>query len=586
MFVREKAVKAGGKTHFYVQIVRSVREGKKVKQEVVCSLGNREKLDAPTVNRLVGSLAKYGTVVPVPRPGCPDQADPNADPGVGTREGRQFGDVFVLDHVWRELGLRTLLKRFAKQRRFRHDLERATFAMVANRLIDPSSKLRTETWLDTKAYMPLEKALTADHLYKTLLWLHEEKDELEVAIHRHLKRRGLTGGTVYFYDTTLTHLEGRGPEGLAQVAGRKGRRPGKQHILVGLLTTSDGWPVAYHLFPGASNDVPCFKRALRDMYQRLGLREIVIICDRGMHSEEVVSLLEDRDGYDYRYIVATRLRKVKEVSEQVLSRAGRYRKVEEGLDVKEVHVEGRRYLVCRNQASANRDRRRREEIVARIEQKVGDGIDPSLQKAIDLQASGNKRYLTVRNGLLVLDRKAVKDDARYEGKWVLRTNLRELDPGAVALRYKAEARIERSMLTIKDTIGLRPFHHHHEEWVSGHVFVCNLALLVYRALQERLGTWPANRESIEGILDQLADIRAEECRVGREDEDPQYFWNRSDLLPNQKDLIRRLGIKKLPRVLAPPVRLDEKARERTQSRRERRRKEPRQALSPDTEVLQ
>jgi transposase len=580
VFVRETVVPVGDKRHTYVQIVESQRVGGKVKQRLVCSLGNRDNLDPAAVDRLVMALAKYGTCVPVPRPSVTSNLG-DADLGVGSRGDRHFGDVFVLDQVWRDLGLRSLLKRFADHRRFKFDVERAAFAMVASRLIQPKSKLATETWLDQHVHFPHSTLFTHEQFYSALLWLNEVKGELEVDLHRLLKRRRLTGARVYFYDTTLTHFDGEGPESLAQVTGRRGARGTKRHVLVGVVTTSDGWPVMTHVFPGATNDAKTFQATLRELYDRFGLREIVIICDRGMRSKEVIKLLEAKDGYDYGYIVATKLRRQEVITNNVLKRAGRYHRVEDGLDVKEVWVEKQRYVVCRNQDSAARDGNRRAEIVAQLEEKIGAGLDPATKAAMKLRTKAYDRYLKICDGRLVIDREAVEKDTRYDGKWVLQSNLPELDPGKIALRYKDEARIERSMRTLKSFLRLRPVFHHGEEWVNGHVFVCTLALLLYRALQERLGSWPASPESVEQVLALLGTIRATENRVGHENGEPQYVWTRSDYTPPQQDLLRRLGMKKLPHLLGLPPRLSESARARTQERRERRRKPPRAAASPD-----
>jgi transposase len=583
MYVRESVVPVGEKQHTYVQICESRRVGDKVEHRLVCSLGNRNNLDPAAIDRLVMSLAKYGTVVPVPKPTtAPSLGD--ADPGVGSRGDRHFGDIFVLDQIWRAFGLRSLLRRYANGRRFKFDLERAAFAMVASRLIQPKSKLATETWLDQHAHFPYTTLFTHEQFYNTLLWLNDVKGELEVDLHRHLKRRRLTGARVYFYDTTLTHFDGEGPANLAQVTGRRGARGRKRHVLVGVVTTSDGWPVMTHVFPGATNDAKTFKATLRELYDRFGLREIVIICDRGMRSKKVIKLLEAKDGYDYGYIVATKLRRQKVITNNVLARAGRYRKVEDGLDVKEVWAEKQRYVVCRNQESAVRDANRRAEIVAQLEEKLGVGLNAKTKLAMKLRSNANDRYLMIRDGRLVIDREAVAKDARYDGKWVLQSNLPELDPGKIALRYKDEARIERSMRTLKTFLRLRPVFHHGGEWVNGHVFVCALALLMYRALQERLGSWPASRESIEQHLALLGTIRATEHRLGHENGQPQYLWTRSDLTPEQHDLLRRLAVKKLPRVLGPPPRLSDADRARSTERRERRRKPPRTGVSPDMTV--
>jgi hypothetical protein len=586
MFVREKRVATNGREYTYLQIVENERDGAVVRQRLIGSLGNKDGLTPASVDGLLVSLARYGTLTPVPAgPSTPPAAAYEGDPGIGTREERRYGDLVALDRVWRDLGIRDLLCRLGSERRFEHDLERATFAMVANRLLEPSSKLRTETWLDEEAYLPLPQPLAVDQLYKTLCWLHEVKDELEVGLHDLLKRRRLTGGTVYFYDTTLTHFEGRGPEELAEVTGRRGALRGKPHLLVGLVTTSDGWPVMHHIYPGATNDVPTFKRTLQDMYGRFRFREVVVIADRGMQSEEVVRLLEAKDGYDFRYIVASRLRKVTEVDENVLARAGRYHEVEAGLSVKEVWVDDRRYVICRSNEAAVRDANRRQEIVSELEEKLGDGLDPTSKAAMKLRTSAYDRFLTVRNDRLVIDRSAVERDSRYDGKWVLRTNLRELDAAKIALRYKDESRIERDIRTIKSFLGLRPIHHYGEPCVAGHVFVCVLALLLHRGIQAQLGTWPSSRESVEEVLRTLSHIRAREHRLGREDADPTYFWSRSDLTAEQEALLRRFGISRLPRMLSAPPRLSPKKRTRTVARRHRRARQPRPAVTPDEEVL-
>lgn len=167
---------------------------------------------------------------------------------------------------------------------------------------------------------------------------------------------------------------------------------------------------------------------------------------------------------------------------------------------------------------------------------------------------------------------------------MLRSNLRKLDPGKIALRYKDEARIERDIRTIKSFVELRPTRHRLEEIVDGHVFVCVLALLLYRYLQERLGTWPADRESVEAVLKELGSIRAQELRIGAEDCKPEYFWTRSDLSAAQQDLLKRLNVAGLPRNLSAPPSLDDRIKDHPQQLRHRRRKRPRSATCPDTEA--
>lgn len=128
------------------------------------------------------------------------------------------------------------------------------------------------------------------------------------------------------FDTTLVHFEGRGPEGLAAF-GRPGNYPDCVKVLLRLVMTGDGFPVAHHVFPGNTADINAFRAALHDLRQRFPIRRVIVVADRGVASEGIMEELEQavQKEQDKKtdYILGMRPRQNKEVSEQVLRRAGR-----------------------------------------------------------------------------------------------------------------------------------------------------------------------------------------------------------------------------------------------------------------------
>jgi transposase len=221
---------------------------------------------------------------------------------------------------------------------------------------------------------------------------------------------------------------------------------------------------------------------------RFGIGRICIVADRGMISKETIEALE-QDQRGWQYILGARMRAQSEVRDEVLSRAGRYRVVHpkrdesdapSPLDVKEVHVEGRRYIVCRNQDEARKDAADREAIVAALREQLRQG-DKSL-----IGNKGYRRYVSQTGpGGFGIDEAKIAEDARYDGKWVLRTNT-ELDTAEVALQYKRLWMVEAWFRSCKSLLGTRPIYHRCDATIVGHVFCSFLALVMRQELEARL----------------------------------------------------------------------------------------------------
>ncbi|MRR38964.1 IS1634 family transposase, partial [bacterium] len=341
---------------------------------------------------------------------------------------------------------------------------------------DPFSKLMVSKWIGT-VYHPAFKELELHHFYRALDFLAQRKELVEEQLFNRVRDLFHLKLDLVFWDTTSTYFEGNGPHSLARYGYSKDSRPDRLQVVIGLLMTQEGIPVAHEVFPGNMADVKSFTEALRILAKRFLIRKVVLVGDRGMISEAV---LKEIEAQGLEYIVGVRMRKVKAI-DQVLSRAGRYREVQPNLKVKEVRHEGLRYIVCLNPEEAEYDRQARESMVQKLKRKLQkDGLKSLVGN------SGYRRFLKVSGTEAAVDEKAVEEEAKYDGKYVLTTNNATLTPEEVALGYKDLWRVERAFREMKSGLDLRPVFHWKDARVRGHIMVCFLAFLLESALRRRL----------------------------------------------------------------------------------------------------
>jgi transposase len=219
------------------------------------------------------------------------------------------------------------------------------------------------------------------------------------------------------------------------------------------------------VFPGNTAEVETFRHVLADVRGRFDLGRVILVADRGMVSEKVLREIEEA-GLEY--IVGVRMRRLR-AAKEVLSRAGRYHEVSPNLMVKKVVHQGRRYIVCLNPEQADHNAEVRKEAVARLREKLRSGRTKEF-----IANSAFRRYLRLDGTRVSVDERALAEEARYDGKYVLRTNT-TLSPEEAALAYKSLWQVERAFRELKPGLDLRPVYHWTEKRVRGHVMVCFLA---------------------------------------------------------------------------------------------------------------
>lgn len=221
-----------------------------------------------------------------------------------------------------------------------------------------------------------------------------------------------------------------------------------------------------NLIPVATSLKECF-----------GVANITLVADRGMVGEKNRGALE-KAGFSY--ILGVKMRLEKKAMKEVLSRAGRFREVSGNLKVKEVRHEGKRYIVCVNPEEAKKDAFHRAAILVALEDKLKNGAKTLVGN------SGYRRYLKIEKGSVTIDAAKVKQEARYDGKWVLITST-ELSADEVALKYKDLWQVKTLFWTVKDVLATRPIYHQGDATIQGHVFISFLTLYLLKELRAQLG---------------------------------------------------------------------------------------------------
>jgi hypothetical protein len=504
--------------------------------KVLLPLGREDRLDVAGLRRLVGSINRYLGEEPGSDAGAQVGAEPGDGPGGGLTitDSRPAGGAWLLDGLWQQLGIGTALREVLGARRFGTDLERVTFALVANRALAPASKLAAAEWITHDVAIPGLAAATDDQAYRAMDLLIEADTDARVqeAVFFAVAHLLNLEVDLLFFDTTSTYFErdtedsgGQGEEEAGEGDGAGFRRYGHSkdsrgdlpQIIIGLAVTREGIPVRVWCWPGNTSDQAVLPQVKDDLRAwRLG--RVVTVVDRGFSSAANLDYLRRAGGH---FIAGERMRAGTPHVEDVLARQGRYRAVLDNLRVKEVRLEAApdlRWVLCHNPDEADRAAAQREAALERIRGELAHIATARSRLATTTPATaaaGRRRETELAahtraecalrdhpalgrwlrqtpSGRLVLDTAKIRAEARLDGKYLLVTSDPDLPAEDVALGYKNLLEAERGFRDLKSTLELRPIYHRLEPRIRAHVLLCWLALLLIRVAERRTGqTWAA-----------------------------------------------------------------------------------------------
>src|SRR3954454_2504 len=423
----------------YVELAHNRRVNGSTRAEVLVNLGREDELDLDGLRRLAASITRFTD-------GDGAAVLPAAGSGFEVVGSRALGGAWLLDGLWKQLGGGRALRGVLGARRFSTDVERVLFALVANRALDPGSKLAAAEWASQDAHIPGLEAMDDDQAYRAMDLLVEADAQAKVQEAVFFATADLLTLEVdlLFFDTTSTYFERDEPDPVGEngtpafraYGHSKDHRPDLPQVVIGLAVTREGIPVRVWVWPGDTNDMSVITEVKDDLRGwRLG--RVVTVVDRGFSSDENLRYLTRAGGH---WIAGERMRDGSADARDALSRQGRYHSVRDNLKVKEVRVgEGdaaKRFIVCHNPAEAERDKTAREDTITRLQTEL-DRIAAARAKAKTTKANDAHRraecalrdhpslgrYLRqTPSGRLRIDRAKITAEQRLDGKYLLSTS--------------------------------------------------------------------------------------------------------------------------------------------------------------------
>lgn len=524
MFVRAKNINQNGRTYQYLHIVENYRDGGKVRQRIIGSLGRLDELqESGNLERVITQLTEHCPSVRLIKAQAAGNLELESD--------NLWGPALLFGRLWEELGLKELLSGQAKWQRFNFDFERMAFALTLQRLIEPGSDLNGSKWIKT-VYGAGFEGLNLQHFYRGAGFLWKKKEEIEEWLYKRGQDLFNQETDLVFFDTTTTYFEGKCWEGWAKLGNSKDHKPDHLQLVLGVVMRQDGVPISCEIWPGNTSDMKTLQPVISRLRERFRLRRIIFVCDRGMVSRKNLNAIRDA-GYEY--IVGMKMRRLLEVRDTVLRRAGRYQQVADNLEVKEVLVGKRRYVICLNPEEAKKDQQDREAILEKLRKRLTTG---NIKRLVGNR--GYRRFLKIGKSTIEIDLDRVKADELYDGKYVLRTTT-SLPADEVAQAYKNLTLIERLWRELKSTVEVRPIYHHQKkDNVKGHIFSCFLALYLATYLKQKLAT--ANLKlPWDDIIRDISSIRAVVVRLNG-----QRYLMRTPLKGYAGTLLGTVGVKTPP----------------------------------------
>ena len=444
---------------------RSWREDGKVRNETVANLS---RLPAETIELVRRSLAG-------------EQFIPAAD-SLGVARSLPHGHAAAVAAMARKLGFPALLGPPGPAR----DL---AYALVISRVIRPGSKLSTASWWQDVTLGPdLGVAgASTDDIYAAMDWLAARQDDIE----KQLARRHLREGGIAMFDLSSSWVEGAHCELAAFGYSRDGKR-GKAQIEYGLLTDNEGRPVAVRVFAGNTADPKTFPEAVDTVRGRFGLKQMIMVGDRGMITSARIADLRKLEGMAW--ITCLRGPAIKKL---MAGDGPLHLSLFDEQDLAEItspDFPGERLICCRNPVLAAERARKREDLLAATEADLAkiaaraaagrvrdpDKIGIAAGKIINKRKVAKHFTLDIRQGQISWqrDQAAIDAEAATDGIYIIRTPVPAgtLDAPAAVAAYKDLANLERDFRHIKaEDLDLRPIFHRLEDRVRAHVLICMLA---------------------------------------------------------------------------------------------------------------
>lgn len=536
MYIRSKTfTRKNGTQKTYLYLVEARRfkdpnnpKKSKVRQVTIASLGEQEKFQ-DKIPQVLQHLIKYSKekleLLDLAQDLSPDEA-------------LEFGPKIIFERIWSDLGLDKIINKLQRKTKHQFNLEQALFSSVLNRIVEPKSELATcNLWADN--VYGLEK-FQLHQYYRSLDFLIEHKPKIEQDLFHNIRDLFNLEVDLVLFDTSSIIYRGDGgrAEEILDYGFSKEKRFDLKQVVIGVLMSKEGLPLAHFVYPGNTNDFSAFPQMLAEAKSKFPIRRVVFVFDKGMTSKKNLQKLVDNHD---EYIAGARIKQLSSDKREKLLEKIDMQQVKQNLWAKEVVLDDQRYIVCYNPKQAEKDLQRREEVIARLRENLKTKGLKSL-----LISKEYSKYVTIKADKPKLNEEKIKAEELFDGIFVLTTNNKDLSPPEVVTAYKDLQKVERAFRCLKTELQIGPIYHHTEPRIRAHIMVAFLALVLRIILEKKLKETEKNL-SFSRVLADIKKIKAVKFNV----KDKKYVM-RTEIQGEAYQAFKVLNLKPPLRILEQP----------------------------------
>lgn len=529
-FTRKNGTK---KTYLYLVEARRFKDkehlGKtKVRQITIASLGEQSVIEQK-IPQVIKHLMKWSKEK-LELLNLTEELKPD--------EGLEYGLKLIFENIWQQLGLKDIINSLREKTKHQFNLEQVIFSQVLNRVMEPTSELGTyKRWVET--IYGLDK-FELHQYYRALDFLFSNKDKIEQGLFNNIKNLFNMEVDLVLFDTTSVIYRGDGQkaEQILNYGFSKEKRFDLKQVIIGVLMSKTGIPLAHFVWPGNTNDFTALDKMLQEAKEKFPIRRVVFVFDKGMTSQSNLKKLSQNKE---QYIAGVRMRQLKEERQNQLLKIDNMKSIGKNLKAKEVFLNNQRYIVCFNKKRAKEDKQKREEVIARLKENLKTRGLKSL-----FVSKEYAKYVVVKAEKPFLNTQRIKREEFFDGKYVLTTNNHQLSFKEVIRYYKDLQKIERAFRTLKNELEVGPIYHYTERRIRAHIMVVFLSLVLRIVLEKKLKETKKDF-SFSQILTDIKKIKAVKFKV----KDKEYVM-RTEIQGQAYTAFQALSFKPPPRVLKQP----------------------------------
>jgi transposase len=524
--------------------VESFRRDGKVKQRTLLSLGRVEENKLVQLSEAINKHLDTIHVLDLAK-------------HIDISKAYIYGSLMVLDRLMESLGINDVVSEIAaSHEKLSIDLKKILFTLITSRFVKPVSKLALyDRWIEKLYPVMVDHNLPLHHIYRSLDILAPHKEQIEQSLYAFKKDLFSINVDIVLYDLTTLRFESTREDlgELRKFGYSKEKRSDCTQVVFGLLTDTDGIPLSFEVHPGNTFEGNTLKDIVDKMRKKFSVRRFIFIADRGLFSAKNLNHIRNTQG---EFIVGLKIGVLKKELQKVFYDITRFEFINEELAIWETDYGEDRCIVTWSKSRAERDRKTRDDILAKIREKLSK--KSSRTKSFVTNRNYQKYLIIQDDKKPVLNQQAIDEQATKDGFFGIITNVKNMTAKEIVFNYKQLWKIEDSFGELKGSLKSRPMFHWTDQRIIGHLVVCFLAYLceayMTRALREQNDTLQS--KAIEGkiiktrpltaimAMEELNSVLAIPVTIKS-----QTIWVRTDIPENAQNLLKAMNMRIPPKIL-------------------------------------